>query len=161
MAINVGDQLPQVTFRIPTAEGPAAKTTDDLFKGRRVVLFAVPGAFTPTCNNNHLPGFLAKAEEIKAKGIDAILVTAVNDVFVMGAWSKATGAEGTIEFLSDGSADFASAIGLAFDGKGFGLGTRSQRYSMVVNDGVVEELNVEEAAGKAEVSGAEALLAKL
>jgi peroxiredoxin len=161
MAIKVGDPLPQVTFRIPTADGPAAKTTDDLFKGRRVVLFAVPGAFTPTCNNNHLPGFLANVEAIKAKGIDAILVTAVNDVFVMGAWAKATGAEGKIEFLSDGSADFASAVGLTFDGKGFGLGTRSQRYSMVVNDGVVEMLNIEDAPGKAEVSGADALIEKL
>ncbi|MFC7399463.1 peroxiredoxin [Chelatococcus sp. GCM10030263] len=161
MAIKVGDPLPQVTFRIPTADGPAAKTTDDLFKGRRVVLFAVPGAFTPTCNNNHLPGFLAKADAIKAKGIEAILVTAVNDVFVMGAWAKATGAEGKIEFLSDGSADFATAVGLTFDGKGFGLGTRSQRYSMVVNDGAVEMLNVEDAPGKAEVSGADALIEKL
>jgi peroxiredoxin len=161
MAIKVGDPLPQVTFRIPTADGPAAKTTDDLFKGRRVVLFAVPGAFTPTCNNNHLPGFLAKADAIKAKEIDAILVTAVNDVFVMGAWAKATGAEGKIEFLSDGSADFANAVGLTFDGKGFGLGTRSQRYSMVVNDGTVEMLNIEDAPGKAEVSGADALVEKL
>ncbi|MDJ1157865.1 peroxiredoxin [Chelatococcus sp. SYSU_G07232] len=161
MAIEVGDRLPQVTFRVMTAEGPAARTTDDIFKGRKVVLFAVPGAFTPTCHNNHLPGFLAKADEIKARGIDAIAVTGVNDVFVMNAWAKASGGEGKIEFLSDGNADFAKAVGLAFDGSGFGLGTRSQRYSMVVNDGVVEKLNVEDAPGKADVSGAEHLLGQL
>jgi peroxiredoxin len=161
MAIAVGDHLPQATFRVMTAEGPAPRTTDDVFKGRKVVLFAVPGAFTPTCHRNHMPGFIAKADEIKAKGIDAIVATAVNDVFVMDAWAKASGADGKIEVLSDGNAEFAKAIGLTFDGSGFGLGTRSQRYSMVVNDGVVEELSVEEAPGKAEASGATALLAKL
>lgn len=161
MAIKVGDKLPQATFRVMTAEGPAAKTTEELFKGRKVVLFAVPGAFTPTCHKNHLPGFLAKAGEIKAKGIEEIFVTGVNDVFVMDAWSKATGGTGVIGFLSDGNADFAKAIGLSMDGSGFGLGTRSQRYSMVVEDGLVTALNVEDAPGKAEASGAEALLAQL
>lgn len=161
MTIAVGDRLPPVTFHVMTPDGPAPRTTDDIFKGRKVVLFAVPGAFTPTCHKNHLPGFLAKADEIKARGIDAIVVTAVNDVFVMDAWSKATGAAGVIEFLADGNADFAKAIGLAFDGSGFGLGTRSQRYSMVVEDGVVRQLNVEDAPGKAEVSGAEHLLSQL
>ncbi|MFN3674048.1 MAG: peroxiredoxin [Bosea sp. (in: a-proteobacteria)] len=161
MTIKVGDKLPQATFRVMTADGPAAKTTDDLFKGKKVVLFAVPGAFTPTCHKNHLPGFLAKAAEIKGKGVDAIMVTSANDVFVMDAWAKSTGAAGAIEFLSDGNADFAKEIGLSMDGSGFGMGTRSQRYSMIVDDGVVTALNVEDAPGKADVSGAEALLAQL
>lgn len=161
MTIKVGDKLPQATFRLMTADGPAPKTTDDLFKGKKVVLFAVPGAFTPTCHKNHLPGFVAKADEIKAKGVDAIMVTSTNDVFVMDAWAKATGGAGVIEFLSDGNADFAKEIGLSLDGSGFGLGTRSQRYSMIVEDGVVKELNVEDAPGKADVSGAEALLKQL
>lgn len=161
MAIKVGEKLPQATFRVMTAEGPAAKTTDELFKGRKIVLFAVPGAFTPTCHRNHLPGYVAKADEIKAKGISEIFVTGVNDVFVMDAWAKATGGAGVITFLADGNGDFAKEIGLSMDGTGFGLGTRSQRYSMVVEDGVVTALNVEEAAGKAEASGAEALIAQL
>jgi peroxiredoxin len=160
MTIQVGDSLPQATFRIMTAEGPVAKTTDDLFKGRKVVLVAVPGAFTPTCHRNHLPGYVEKLNDIKARGIDAVLVTAVNDVFVMDAWSKSTGAEG-IEFISDGNGDFAKAIGLSMDGTGFGLGIRSQRYSMVVEDGVVKALNVEDAPSKAQISGAENLLKDL
>ncbi len=161
MTIEVGDKLPQATFRLMSSEGPVAKTTDDLFKGKKVVLFAVPGAFTPTCHKNHLPGYLAKAAEIKGKGVDAIMVTSTNDVFVLDAWSKATGSAGAIEFLSDGNADFAKAIGLSLDGSGFGLGIRSQRYSMIVDDGVVAALNVEEGPGKAEISGAEALLTQL
>lgn len=161
MTIKVGDRLPQSTFRIMTADGPAAKTTEELFSGRNVVLFAVPGAFTPTCHRNHLPGFLAKASEIKAKGIDAIAVVAVNDVFVMNAWAKDSGGAEQIEFLSDGNADFAKAIGLTLDGSGFGLGTRFQRFSMVVRDGVVASLNIEDAPGKAEVSGADALMKDL
>lgn len=158
MTIKTGDHLPQATFRMMTAEGPAAKTTDEFFKGRKIVLFAVPGAFTPTCHKNHLPGFLGKAAEIKGKGIDAIAVTSTNDVFVMDAWAKATGAAGVIDFLSDGNADFAKAIGLSLDGSGFGLGTRSQRYAMIVDNGVVQWLAVEDAPGKADASGAEALL---
>lgn len=161
MTIQVGDKLPQATFRIMTVDGPAARTTEDLFKGRKVVLFAVPGAFTPTCHKNHLPGYLAKTDEIKAKGVDAILVTSTNDVFVLDAWSKATGGAGVIEFLSDGNADFATEIGLSMDGSGFGMGTRSRRYSMLVEDGVVKSLNVEEAAGKADASGAETMLGQL
>jgi peroxiredoxin len=160
MTIQVGDTLPQATFRIMTAEGPVAKTTDDLFKGRKVVLVAVPGAFTPTCHRNHLPGYVEKLNEIKAKGIDAVLVTSVNDVFVMDAWAKSAGAEG-IEFISDGNGDFAKAIGLSMDGTGFGLGIRSQRYSMVVEDGVVKSLNLEDAPSKAQISGAENLLKDL
>ena len=161
MTIQVGDKLPQATFRVMTADGPAPKTTDDLFKGRKVVFFAVPGAFTPTCHKNHLPGYLDKAGEIKAKGVDAILVTSTNDVFVLDAWAKATAAAGVIEFLSDGNADFAKEIGLSMDGSGFGMGTRSRRYSMLVEDGVVKSLNVEEAAGKADLSGAETMLGQL
>jgi glutaredoxin/glutathione-dependent peroxiredoxin len=160
MAIQVGERLPQVTFRVMTPDGPVAKTTDDLFKGRKVVLVAVPGAFTPTCHRNHLPGYVQRAEEIKAKGVDAILVTAVNDVFVMDAWAKSSGADG-LEFLSDGNGDFAKAIKLTMDGSGFGLGLRSQRYSMVVEDGVVKAINVEDTPSKAQVSGAENILKDL
>jgi peroxiredoxin len=158
MSIQVGDRLPQATFRVMTPDGPAARTTDDVFKGRKVVLVAVPGAFTPTCHRNHLPGYIEKAQEILRKGIDAIAVTAVNDVFVMDAWAKSSGAGEGIEFLADGNGDFARAVGLTMDGAGFGLGTRSQRYAMVVDDGVVTAMNVEDAASKAEVSGADNLL---
>jgi peroxiredoxin len=160
MTIQVGDSLPQSTFRVMTADGPKPKTTDDVFKGRKVVLVAVPGAFTPTCHRNHLPGYVQKKDEIKAKGVDSILVTSVNDVFVLEAWSKASGAEG-IDFLSDGNADFAKAIGLSMDGSGFGLGTRSQRYSMVVDDGVVKAINVEDAPSKAQHSGADNIMKDL
>ena len=159
MTIQVGDRLPQSSFRVIGPEGrPVEKTTDDVFKGRKVVLFAVPGAFTPTCHRNHMPGFVAKADEIKKKGVDAIVVTAVNDAFVLDAWTKASGCDGKIEYIADGNGDFARAIGLAFDASGNGLGTRSKRYSMVVEDGVVRALNVEDATSKAEISGAENIL---
>jgi glutaredoxin/glutathione-dependent peroxiredoxin len=158
MSIQVGDRLPQATFRVMTPDGPAARTTDDVFKGRKVVLVAVPGAFTPTCHKNHMPGFVAKADEIEAKGVDAILVTAVNDVFVMDAWTKQSGSEGKIEYLADGNGEFARAIDLTVDASGNGLGIRSKRYAMVVEDGVVKTLNVEDSPGKAEVSSAENLL---
>jgi len=157
MTIQVGDHLPQATFRVNGPDGPQAKTTDDVFKGRRVVLVGVPGAFTPACHRNHLPGFVAKREEILARGIDTIAVTSVNDIFVLNAWQQQSGAEG-IEFLADGNAEFSKAIGLEMDGSGFGLGPRSQRYAMLVDDGVVRILNVEDTPSKAEVSGAEALL---
>ncbi|BAQ46943.1 MULTISPECIES: peroxiredoxin [Methylobacterium] len=160
MTIQVGDHLPQATFRVMGPEGPTPKTTDDVFKGRRVVLVAVPGAFTPTCHRNHLPGYVTRRDEILARGIDAIAVTSVNDVFVLEAWSKAAGAEG-IEFLADGNGDFAKAIGLDMDGTGFGLGIRSKRYAMLVEDGVVRVLNVEDAPSKADLSGAETLLKAL
>ena len=153
MPIKVGDRLPAATFRTMTPDGPAPKTTDDVFKGKRVVLFAVPGAFTPTCHKNHMPGFVKNADAIKAKGIDAIAVTAVNDVFVMDAWKKASGA--------DGSGDFAKALDLSVDLSANGLGFRSKRYSMLVEDGVVKKLNVEDAPGKAETSGADTLLKQL
>jgi len=156
--IKVGDHLPSSKFKVMTADGPAEKTTEDIFKGKKVVLFAVPGAFTPTCHRNHLPGFIKNADAIKAKGVSTIAVTGVNDVFVMDAWKKSTGAEGKVEFLADGSADFAKAIGLQLDATAGGLGIRSKRYSMVVDDGVVKSLAVEEAPGKAELSGADALL---
>ncbi|HEY8565527.1 MAG TPA: peroxiredoxin [Beijerinckiaceae bacterium] len=161
MTIQVGDRLPQATFRVMTADGPAARTTDDVFKGRKVVLIAVPGAFTPTCHRNHLPGYVEKATEIRGRGVDAIAVTSVNDVFVMDAWAKASGADPDFVFLADGNADFAKALGLVLDGSGFGLGTRSQRYSMLVDDGVVKALNVEDTPSKADVSGAEMLLKTL
>ncbi len=159
MTIEVGEKIPHATFRVMTAEGPATRTTDEIFAGRKVVLFAVPGAFTPTCHRNHLPGFLEHAEAFRAKGVEAICVTAVNDVFVMDAWSKATNAGEALTFLADGNGDFAKALGLTLDGTGFGLGVRSQRYAMLVEDGTVQVLNVEDGPGKAEQSGAEALLA--
>jgi peroxiredoxin len=158
MPIKVGDRLPEAKFRVMGPEGPAWKTTDEMFKGKKIVLFAVPGAFTPTCNNSHLPGFLKNADAMKAKGIDAIAVTGVNDVFVMEAWKKSTGAAGKIEFLADGNGDFAKALDMTMDGSGGGLGTRSKRYAMMVEDGVVKKLNIEEAAGKAETSSADNLL---
>ena len=132
-----------------------------LFRSKKVVLFAVPGAFTPTCHKNHLPGFLKNGDAIKAKGIDTIAVTAVNDPFVMDAWKKASGAEGKIEFLADGNGDFAKALDMTLDGSGNGLGLRSKRYSMVVDNGVVKTLNIEEAPGKADLSGADTLLKQL
>jgi peroxiredoxin len=161
MAIKVGDRVPNGTFTVMTAEGPKPKTTDELFKGKKVVLFAVPGAFTPTCNNLHMPSFLNNADAIKAKGVDTIAVTGVNDVFVMEAWKKANNAGGKIDFLADGNGDFAKAIDMAFDGSGNGLGTRSKRYSMLVEDGVVKKLNIEDAPGKCDISGGQALLGQL
>lgn len=157
MAIKVGDRVPSGSFTVMTADGPKPKTTDELFKGKKVVLFAVPGAFTPTCSNNHLPGFVKNLAAIKAKGIDTVAVTGVNDVFVMNAWKKASNGEG-IEFLADGSANWAKAVGITADLTERGLGVRSGRYSMVIDDGVVKTLNVEEGPGKAEASGADNLL---
>jgi peroxiredoxin len=161
MTIAVGDRLPDVTFRVMTADGPAAKTTSEVFSGKKVVLFAVPGAFTPTCHKNHLPGYLTRYDEILAKGVDTVAVTGVNDVFVMNAWAESTGGKGKIEYLADGNGDFAKALGLALDGSGFGLGTRSQRYSMLVEDGVVRVMNVEDVPSKADVSSAENLIKDL
>jgi peroxiredoxin len=158
MTIKVGDRLPDATFTVMTSDGPQTRTTEDFFKGRRVVLVGVPGAFTPTCNRNHLPGFVTNADQILAKGIDEIAVTGVNDVFVMDAWAKHSGAEGKVTFLADGSANFARAIGLSADMSTRGFGTRSQRYSMLIDDAVVRKLSIEDAPGKAEASGAEALL---
>ena len=159
MSISKGDALPNVTLVKPTESGPEQVQSGDYFAGKKVALFAVPGAFTPTCSAKHLPGFVEKAEELKAKGVDEIVCTSVNDPFVMGAWQKADGSS-DITFLADGNGDFAKAIGLTMDGSGFGLGTRSQRYSMIVDDGKVTELNVE-APGDFSVSSAEHLLGQL
>ena len=161
MPIKVGDRIPEVKFRVIGESGPEWRSTEEVFKGKKVVLFGVPGAFTPTCTINHLPGFLNNADMIKAKGVDAIAVTGVNDIFVMEAWKKATGAAEKIEFLADGNGDFAKAIGLTLDAGGVGLGLRSQRYAMLVEDGVVKTLNVEKEPGKAEVSSAENLLKQM
>lgn len=161
MTIKAGDKLPESTFRLMTADGPVAKTTQELFDGRKVALVAVPGAFTPTCHRNHLPSYLENLEALKEKGVEAVLVTAVNDVFVLEAWAKAAGAEGKIEFLSDGNGDFAKAIGLSLDATAFGLGLRSQRYAMLVDNGVVRELLVEDTPAKADTSSATSLLALL
>jgi peroxiredoxin len=161
MPIKVGDRLPNAKFRVMSVEGPVWKTTDEIFKGKKVALFAVPGAFTPTCNNLHMPSFLNNADAIKAKGVNKIAVTGVNDVFVMEAWKKSTGAGDKVEFLADGNGEFAKAIDMAFDGSGNGLGTRSKRYSMLVEDGLVKKLNVEDAPGKCDISGGQALLAQL
>jgi peroxiredoxin len=160
MPIKVGDHLPSTKFRVGTPEGPAWKTTDEIFKGKKVALFAVPGAFTGTCHKMHVPSIIQSLDAIKAKGVDTIAVTSVNDVFVMDAWKKATAAD-KIEFLADGNADFAKAIDLTLDGTANGLGLRSKRYSMLVEDGVVKKLNIEESPGKVEVSGGDALLKQL
>jgi peroxiredoxin len=161
MTIAIGDRLPEAQFRVMTADGPQPRGTAEIFGGKRMVLFAVPGAFTPTCHKNHLPGYLTHRDAILAKGVDGIAVTGVNDVFVMKAWAEATGGAGKIEFLADGSAEFARAIGLEMDGTAFGMGFRSKRYAMIVKDGAVEWLAVEDAPGKADASGAEALLKAL
>ncbi len=158
--IKVGDTLPDATFTVMGENGPTTKTTADIFKGKKVVIFGVPGAFTPTCHGNHLPGYIDHADEIKAKGVSTIAVVSVNDVFVMAAWSKASHAE-AIEFLADGSAAFTKAIGMSLDLTERGLGIRSQRFSMFVNDGVVQKVNLEENVGKADLTGATAMLAQL
>ncbi len=159
MTIAKGDRLPDVTLVKVTENGPEKVQSADYFKGKKVALFSVPGAFTPTCSAKHLPGYVDKAGELKAKGVDEIVGTAVNDAFVMGAWNKDSGS-GDITMLADGNGDFAEALGLTMDGSGFGMGKRAQRYSMIVNDGVVSELNVE-APGDFKVSSAEHMLGQL
>jgi peroxiredoxin len=160
MSISVGDRIPQSNFVRATAEGPQPVDSESFFAGRRVALFSVPGAFTPTCSARHLPGFVEKADQLKAKGIDEIACTAVNDAFVMGAWSQSGEADGKVTMLADGNGDFARAVGLEMDGSKFGMGRRGQRFSMVVNDGVVEQLNVEE-PGAFNVSSADYMLERL
>jgi peroxiredoxin len=160
MAIKVGDTLPAATFMTSTAEGPAPISTDDIFKGKTVALFAVPGAFTPTCSAKHLPGFKEKAADLKAKGVDTIACVSVNDVFVMKAWAKDQGISNEVLMLADGNGAFTDALGLSFDGSKFGMGKRSQRYSLVAKDGVVTQLNVEE-GGEFRVSSADYLLEHL
>ncbi len=161
MTIAEGDTLPEATFRALGPDGIETLSTKDVFGGKTVVLFAVPGAFTPTCHLKHLPGFIEGADAIKAKGVDDLICVAVNDPFVLAAWGEATGAAGKVKILSDGNAEFTKAIGMDFDGSGIGLGTRSKRYAMVVEDGTVKVLNTEENPGVAEVSDAESILAAL
>ena len=161
MTIKVGDKLPNATFRLVTDDGARPVTTQEFFAGKKVVLFGLPGAFTPTCHKNHLPGFLENEAAFKAKGVAEIAMTSVNDQYVLAAWSRNTGSDGHIAFLSDGAAEFAKAAGLDFDASAGGLGVRSRRYSMLIDDGVVKLLNIEESPGKADLSGATHLLEQL
>jgi len=160
MAIKVGDKVPAAKLQIKTKDGVQTKTTDELFGGKRVVLFALPGAFTPTCSAKHLPGFVNNFQAIKAKGVDAIACLSVNDAFVMDAWGKDQNVEDKVMMLADGNADFTKAVGLTMDGTGYGMGTRSQRYAMIIDKGVITALNVE-APGAFEVSSAESILKAL
>lgn len=160
MPINVGDRLPDATFTTMSADGPKPMTTKEAFGGKKVALFAVPGAFTPTCSKQHIPGYVQRYDELKSKGFDTVACTAVNDIFVLTAWAKVSGAEGKILMLADGSADFAKKIGLDIDLTARGLGVRSRRYSMIVEDGVVKSLNVEEVPSNHDKSSA-ALLCTL
>jgi len=158
MTISVGDKLPEGTFTSMTADGPAKLTVAELCAGKKVVLVAVPGAFTPTCHANHLPGFIEHIDAIREKGVDTVAVTSVNDVHVMNAWSEASGGRGKVTFLSDGNAEFAKSIGLDIDLGVAGMGVRSKRYAMVVEDGTVTALNLEDNPGQAEKSSAAAIL---
>lgn len=160
MTISVGDRLPETTFMTMTADGPNPLSSTDVFSGKTVALFALPGAFTPTCSAKHLPGFIEQAAEIKGRGVDTIACLSVNDVFVMGAWGEQQGAGNDVMMLADGNGEFAKAVGLEMDGTGFGMGIRAQRFSMLVKDGVVTELNVE-APGEFNVSSAEHILGQL
>ncbi|MCA3554887.1 peroxiredoxin [Aestuariivirga sp.] len=160
MTIKPGDKLPNVEFTVTTAEGPQKMPADVIFGGRKVVLFGLPGAFTPTCNMNHLPGFLLACDDIRAHGVDTIACTAVNDIFVMKAWGKSTGSEGKILMLADGNGEFAKAVGLELDLAAAGMGLRSRRYAMIVENGVVKTLNIETEKG-VNVSGAETIMQQL
>ena len=160
MTIKVGDKVPSATLRYLSPEGPKEITTDELFRGKKVALFAVPGAFTPTCSQRHLPGYVDKASELKAKGVDTIACVSVNDAFVMGAWGKDQNCGEKVMMLADGSGDFTRAVGLELDARGMGLGMRSQRYSMLVDDGTVKQLNIEPPR-QFEVSSAESMLKQL
>lgn len=160
MTIKVGDKLPEATFRVMKDGKPADLSVSDLTKGKKVALFAVPGAFTPTCSARHLPGYKEKAAEMRAKGVDAIACVAVNDVFVMNAWGKDQQVGDDVLMLSDGNGDFARALGLEMNASGFGMGSRSQRYSMIVEDGVVKQLNVEK-PGEFNVSSADFMMGQL
>ena len=160
MSISVGDKLPETTFMEMTENGPEPRSTADVFAGKTIALFAVPGAYTPTCSAKHLPGFVEKQGDLAAKGVDEVVCTSVNDVFVMGSWGADNGVGGKVRMLADGNGTFAAALGLVMDGSGFGMGQRSQRYSMLVEDGTVKELNVEQ-GGAFEVSSADYLLGQL
>jgi peroxiredoxin len=161
VTIAIGDKVPAATLKEKTADGVAEIKTEDFLKGRTIVLFAVPGAFTPTCSLNHLPGFLENRDAFYAKGVEEIAVVAVNDHHVMNAWAKASGGEGKIRFFADGNGNFAKALGLEADLSGSGLGLRSKRFSMLIKDGTVVQLNIEDTTGKAETSGAATLLGQL
>ena len=160
MSISVGDRIPEATFIQATPDGPKPVESDSFFKGRRVALFSVPGAFTPTCDAKHLPGFVEKAGDIRAKGVDTIACMAVNDVFVMNAWGKHSNVGDKVVMLADGNGDYARALGLELDARGFGMGTRGQRFAIIVDDGVAKAVNVE-APGQFKVSAAEHLLGQL
>lgn len=160
MTISVGDRIPDASFMTMTASGPNRVSTDDVFGGKTVALFSVPGAYTPTCSAKHLPGFVQHAAEIKAKGVNTIACMSVNDVFVMNAWGKDQGVGEDVMMLADGNGDFAKALGLEMDGTGFGMGTRAQRFSLIAKDGVVTELNIE-APGEFKVSSADHILGQL
>lgn len=160
MTIKVGDKIPDAVLTKMTKDGPQPVKTSELFQGKKVVLFSVPGAFTPTCSAKHLPGFVEKADEFKKKGVDEIVCIAVNDAFVMGAWAKDQKADGKVTLLADGNGDFSKALGLTFDASKFGMGVRGQRFSLIAKDGVVTHLNVE-APGAFEVSSAEYALKQL
>jgi peroxiredoxin len=160
MTINVGDAVPAMTLVKATDGGPVPVTTAELFGGRTVALFSVPGAFTPTCSAKHLPGFVANADAIRARGTDEIVCVSVNDAFVMAAWGKSAGVDGKVTMIADGNGDFSKALGLTFDGSGYGMGLRGQRFSMLIKDGVVASLNVEP-PGAFGVSSAEHLLEQL
>ena len=160
MTIKVGDRIPEATLYVMSDQGPQAVKASEFFKGKKVALFALPGAFTPTCSAKHLPGFIEKYDDLKKKGVETIACLSVNDAFVMNAWSKDQKVDGKVMMLADGNADFSKAVGLTMDGTGYGMGLRSQRYAMVVDDGVVKALNVE-APGAFEVSSAEAILKAL
>ncbi len=161
MTISIGDKIPSATFKEKTVDGPVEVTTDALFSGKRVVIFGVPGAFTPTCSLNHLPGYLENRDAILARGIDDIAVVAVNDIHVMGAWATASGGMDKIHFLSDWDAAFTKALGLDIDLSAGTLGVRSKRYSMLVDDGVVKTVNIEESPGQATVSSAATMLEQI
>ena len=160
MSINIGDKVPNINFTTMTADGPASMGYDELFSGKRVALFSVPGAFTPTCSLQHLPGFIEKASQLTEKGIDTIACMAVNDVFVMDAWGKSQDAGDKVLMLADGNGDFTSAIGLELDASGFGMGNRAQRFSLVINDGVVEIINIED-GGEFRVSSCDFMIDQL
>lgn len=159
MTISAGDRIPEISLTTMTNEGPTPVSFTDLFEGKRVALFAVPGAFTPTCSQEHLPGFVNQAHQLTDKGIDTVACISVNDVFVMDAWGKSQGADGKVIMLADGNGEFTAALGLELDASGFGMGSRSQRFSLVANDGVIEILNVEE--GGFEVSSCEYMLEQI
>src|SRR4051794_5606540 len=160
MTIKVGDKMPAGTLTLATKDGPQKVSAEDFFKGKKVALFSVPGAFTPTCDAKHLPGFVEKAEEFNAKGVETVACMSVNDAFVMKAWGKAQNVEGKVQMIADGNAEYSKALGLEMDASGFGMGTRGQRFSLLIDDGVVKQVNVE-AKGEFKVSSADYLLSQL